>query len=215
MESMKRRSFIKKFSLGTSAYLLANSVHAKLKPTPTEIEGPYYPIVEQNDKDADLTRVKGKAGVAKGEIIEVSGQIFDLDSNPIEGATIDLWQANSIGKYHHPHDNNSKPVDEYFQAWAIIQSGAEGRYKFKTIMPGAYSLTPTITRTPHIHYKVGKKGYIPLITQMYFLNHSLNDQDPFIQKKSAQETDQMSAKLIVKTSINITQYQFNMIMKKL
>ena len=35
-------------------------------PTPTDIEGPFYPIVAQKDKDFDLTQVEGKKGKAKG-----------------------------------------------------------------------------------------------------------------------------------------------------
>ncbi|WDE03607.1 protocatechuate 3,4-dioxygenase [Thalassomonas viridans] len=207
---MKRRVFIKGSVLGTVASVITGSVQAKM-PTPAEVEGPFYPITPQKDQDADLTRVAGKNGVAQGEIIEVSGQVFDTDLNPVEGVTIDLWQANTFGKYHHPHDTSSAPVDENFQAWAIIQSGSQGRFKFKTVVPGAYPLGSNQQRTPHIHFKIGKNGYVPLLTQMYFPNHPLNKQDGLFKRKSAEEQARMTAKV----AGNGNQYQYDIIIEKL
>jgi protocatechuate 3,4-dioxygenase beta subunit len=136
METNTRRDFIKHTALGTVATLVGGNALAKPstinKKTPREMEGPFYPITPQKDKDADLTKVEGKQGIAQGEIIDISGQVFDTEGNTIEDVTIDLWQANTFGKYHHPHDNSEAPIDESFQSWAILQSGQEGRYKFLT-----------------------------------------------------------------------------------
>jgi protocatechuate 3,4-dioxygenase beta subunit len=215
MKSIKRRSFIKGLAAGTSASVFATGLHAK-QTTPEEIEGPFYPITPQKDKDADLTRVKGKSGVAKGEIIEVYGQILDQNANPVEDATIDIWQANTFGKYHHPHDENPKPIDENFQSWAIIQSGTDGLFKMKTVMPGEYPIPDsTWVRTPHIHFKVGKLGYIQLITQLYFPNHPLNARDPLIINKTPEETEQMTAKLVTDDSADTPRYRHDIVIEKL
>ncbi|WP_281556906.1 protocatechuate 3,4-dioxygenase [Thalassomonas sp. RHCl1] len=207
---MKRRAFIKSGVLGTVAGVFTSTTQAKMT-TPSEVEGPFYPITPQKDQDADLTRVAGKSGVAKGEIIDVFGQVLDTDLQPVEGVTIDLWQANSFGKYHHPHDTNSAPVDEHFQAWAILQSGTEGRFKFKTVIPGAYPLGRSQQRTPHIHFKIAKNGYVSLLTQMYFPNHTLNEQDGLFKRKSASEQAMMTAKVAGKSN----QYQYDIILEKL
>ena len=214
---MKRRNFVKNVVLGTSAGVLATGIQAKPRAkTPVEIEGPYYPVAPQNDKDADLTRVKGKTGVAKGEVIEVFGQILDQNGKPVKGATIDLWQANTFGKYRHPHDENDLPLDENFQGWAIIKSDHEGKFKVRTIMPGIYPIpeVPGMIRTPHIHYKVSKGGYESLLTQMYFPDHPVNTQDPLIRKKTAEETALMTAKRINIASTDLTQYEYNMVIEK-
>lgn len=207
---MKRRTFIKQATLGTIASVLATATQAKMS-TPKEAEGPFYPITPQKDKDADLTMVEGKSGVAKGEHIEIFGQVLDQDLNPIEDVTIDLWQANSFGKYHHPHDTSAAPLDEHFQAWAIIQSGAQGRFRVKTVIPGAYPLNSAQQRTPHIHLKVGKHGYVPLLTQMYFPNQPLNEKDGMFTRKSVEEQMMMTAK----RSTNSNQYQYDIIIEKL
>ena len=207
---MNRRDLIKSSALGAVATVIATSSQAQVT-TPTEVEGPFYPITPQKDQDADLTRIQSKNGIAKGEIIEVSGQVFDQDMNPIEGVTIDLWQANSYGKYHHPHDTSEAPIDENFQAWAILQSGTEGRYKIKTVLPGAYPLNSKNQRTPHIHLKISKLGYDSLLTQMYFPDHPLNEKDGLFRRKSKLEQVMMTAKKQGKGH----QYRYDIIIERL
>jgi len=106
--------------------------------TPTESAGPFYPVVAQKDKDFDLTKVDGKEVDALGKHIVIHGSVVDTQGNPVEGATVDLWQANAAGKYAHPHDSNPAPIDENFQGWAIVPSGVNGDFRFKTVMPGIY-----------------------------------------------------------------------------
>jgi len=210
MELLKRRTFIKNAAFGAIASVIATNTQAKMT-TPRESEGPFYPIIPQKDQDADLTTVKGKNGVAKGEIIDIFGQVLDQDLTPIEDVTIDLWQANSFGKYHHAHDDSEAPIDENFQSWAIIQSGTQGRFKFKTVIPGAYPLNAPQQRTPHIHLKIGKHGYVPLLTQMYFPNQPLNEHDGMFKRKSVEEQAMMTAKQLATSN----QYQYNIILEKL
>ena len=64
----------------------------------------------------------------------------------------------------------------------------QGRYRFRTIIPGAYQASGDWKRPPHVHFKVSRLGYIELITQMYFAGESLNDNDLILKrlKKSDQ-----------------------------
>ncbi|ESP92649.1 MULTISPECIES: protocatechuate 3,4-dioxygenase [Pseudoalteromonas] len=206
---LHRRHFIKNITLGSLVGLIGTHVHARTL-TPSEMEGPYYPITPQKDQDADLTQVVGKKGKAKGIVIEIYGQVFDNQGNPLEDATIDLWQANSFGKYHHPHDNSDAPIDEHFQAWAIIQTKAGGHFRFKTVFPGAYPLNASQQRTPHIHLKISKRGYHSLLTQMYFPDHPLNDKDGLFRSKTRQEQALMTAKATSKAN----QYRYDIVLAK-
>ncbi|QBG36107.1 protocatechuate 3,4-dioxygenase [Litorilituus sediminis] len=211
MKADNRRAFLKKSLLGTLGAVVAGSVNAQTS-TPRDAEGPFYPITPQKDKDADLTKVAGKSGTAKGTIIEIYGQVLDTNLQPIEGATIDLWQANSFGKYHHPHDNSDAPIDEHFQSWAIIQSGKEGKFRFKTVMPGAYpyQAEPEDQRTPHIHMKIGKHGYEPVLTQMYFPDQEQNKTDGLYQRKTAEQQAMMTAQYTDKAN----QFLYNIFLEK-
>lgn len=171
--------------LGAAAGAAAGSLGAESAAggsceTPAQDEGPFYPKHQQADKDADLTHLQGRADRAEGDVVYVGGQVLDDDFNPIAGALVDVWQANAHGRYHHDDDPNPAPRDENFQGWAQIKTDAEGRYGFKTIVPGAYPVDEAWWRPPHIHFKVSKRGYHELITQMYFAGHDLNAKDSIL-----------------------------------
>jgi len=154
--------------------------------TPRQTTGPFYPIYDQIDKDVDLTKLTGHGGRARGEVIRVTGRVLDATCAPVEGALVDLWQANAKGRYAHPADPNPAPLDPNFQGWGQAATDADGRYAFRTIKPAAYPLEvlrggrvdeAAGYRTPHIHFRVSKRGYAELATQMYFAGEALNGKD--------------------------------------
>ncbi len=212
---LNRRKFLKVGVAGslavTAAPLGASSYLTTLEPTPTEVEGPFYPVQAQKDKDFDLTRIEGVKGVASGKPVFIEGLVVDTSSNPVEDVTIDLWQANAAGRYRHPHDTNPTPLDPHFQGWAIVPSGVKGEFRFKTVLPGAYPASREWIRPPHIHFKVSKKGYVELITQMYFPGHELNETDLLLQRKNKQDQE-----LMISTRIkeDPETYQFRIVIQK-
>ena len=173
-----RRWFLRG-SIGAAATVASAPLLAAT--TPRQSEGPFYPVREQRDTDADLARVEGHAERAAGELIEVSGRVLDEDGNPVADALVDVWQANANGRYAHERDRNPAPLDENFQGWGKLQTDAEGRYRFRTIKPGPYPVRPDWSRPPHIHFKVARRGYHELTTQMYFAGDPLNDTDLLLQ----------------------------------
>ena len=56
-------------------------------PTAELAMGPFYPTIHPADADADLTWVKGRSARAAGQVIEVSGRVFDVHGNPLPDAT--------------------------------------------------------------------------------------------------------------------------------
>ena len=134
--------------------------------TPEQTAGPFYPkpaIGEQEFYDADLTRKGKDSPVAEGEIVVVQGKVVDLEGNPVVDSIVEVWQACLSGRYNHPDDTNTAPIDPNFQYWARMTTDASGSYSFKTILPGKYP-----GRTAHIHYKIQSKDLPELVTQMYF-----------------------------------------------
>src|SRR5688572_15190828 len=156
-----RRSFIQ-YAIAAAPVLasgITRAAESLLIPTPSETEGPYYPVVAQKDLDFDLTRVEGGKGVAQGKHIFIAGRVLDTAGNALEDATVDLWQANAAGRYRHPEESDKNPLDPNFQGWAIVPSGKHGAFRFKTVYPGAYDAGWGWQRPPHIHFKISKPGY--------------------------------------------------------
>ena len=139
------------------------------------------------DKDTDLTLIEGHVERAQGQVIRVTGQVVDEMGKPVEGALVDIWQANSHGRYHHEDDPATAPKDPNFQGWGMVKTDAQGRYSFTTIKPGAYKVDGNWRRPPHIHYKVSRRGYHELTTQMYFAGESLNETDRLLRSVAEED----------------------------
>ena len=178
---------------GAAAGLLAQKLGATAAPAPActeptvaQTEGPYYPTHDRPDEDPDLTRVKGRSGRAAGEVIVVQGRVLDEACRPIAGALVEIWQANAHGRYDHEKDAvNPRPLDPNFQSWAEMSTDAEGQFRFTTVKPGSYPANNAgWVRPPHIHFRVSRRGYHELVTQMYFAGEALNEPD-LIRKELA------------------------------
>src|SRR2546427_13297788 len=140
-----------------------------------------YPVIKRVEQGADLTTIPGRPGRATGQVIHVMGRVLNVEGQPVRGARIELWQANAQGRYSHPSDTNPAPLDPNFEGFAVQNTDAEGRYRFKTVKPGAYPATANWMRPPHLHFDVtGKINRV--ITQMYFPGELLNDKDLLLQK---------------------------------
>ncbi len=156
--TISRRGVLKAGAGVAAGALASQAIAGSLPLTPNNPEGPFYPVHQQTDMDADLTVVEDRSDHAEGEAIRVSGQVLDEHGQPIEGALVDIWPATAHGRYHHEQDTSEKPVDPNFQGWAMMKTDASGRYSFKTIKPGAYTAMGDWWRPPHIHYKVSRRG---------------------------------------------------------
>lgn len=137
-----------------------------LAPTPDQDLGPFYPIQRLAENDADLTRIAGHAQRAQGTVIEVTGRVLDRLGRPVSGARLELWQCNARGRYAHPNDVATAPLDPDFQGFAAIAADRSGEWRITTIKPAGYD-SPIGWRTPHIHFDVSGRSH-RLITQMYF-----------------------------------------------
>lgn len=188
-KKLNRRSLLTA-GAGMAASAVAATAVAKIAPvTPANPEGPFYPIHQQADMDADLTLIEGHTNRAQGTVIRITGQVIDDQGEPVEGALVDVWQANCFGRYHHEKDPNTAPEDPDFQGWGMVKTDAEGRYKITTIKPAPYGVTNDWARPPHIHYKVSRRGYHEITTQMYFSGEPLNDTDKLLAAVPEEERD--------------------------
>lgn len=147
--------------LGARAQPRPGSADAPLRATPSQTEGPFYPVALPADADADLLRNGTRAAYGFGQPAWVAGQVMDLDGRALAGAQVEIWQCDHQGRYHHPRDGGAASED--FQGFGRVQVGADGRYRFRTIRPVPYT-----GRTPHIHVKV-RLGRRELLTTQFYV----------------------------------------------
>jgi protocatechuate 3,4-dioxygenase beta subunit len=147
--------------------------------TLSEITGPVFTSDRIDPKAFDLTRQHSAEPL--GERIIVSGRVIDEDGRPLPHTLVEIWQANSAGRYAHPIDQHDAPLDPNFTGCGHTVTAAEGRYRFVTIKPGAYPWQNhhNAWRAAHIHFSVfGPAFATRLITQMYFPGDPLMTNDP-------------------------------------
>lgn len=138
--------------------------------TPRTIEGPLYV--------AGAPRARGEArlddGTEQGEILVMHGRVVDLDGAPIAGALVEVWHADTKGNY-----SVFDPTQSPFNLRRGIEADAEGRYRFRSIMPSGYGCPPGGPtqqlldrlgrhgqRPAHIHFFVSAPGFRHLTTQI-------------------------------------------------
>jgi protocatechuate 3,4-dioxygenase beta subunit len=144
--------------------------------------GPVFGTSDVDPGDSDLTRQH--AGEPLGERIIISGRVLDSGGRPIANTLVEVWQANSAGRYAHDVDRHLAPLDPNFTGAGRCLTDAGGKYTFVTIKPGAYPWTnhPNAWRPAHIHFSVFGRAFADrLVTQMYFPGDPLFAHDPIFQ----------------------------------
>jgi catechol 1,2-dioxygenase len=138
--------------------------------TPRTIEGPLYvagaPLSEGETRMDD--------GTDPGTVMFLEGRVLDTEGQPIAGAVVDLWHANTKGTYSYFDTTQSD-----YNLRRRIVTDSEGRYRARSIVPSGYGCPPDGTtqevlnllgrhgnRPAHIHFFISAPGYRHLTTQI-------------------------------------------------
>lgn len=140
-----------------------------LRPTPSDFEGPYRPLRGTAWGGVDL--MSSRDAVSAGKPVVLAGRLIDTVGRPQAGLSLQVWQANSTGRYdYHPGETpgHGRP-DPAFRGHGRSEVDAEGWYAFRTIRPGGYKRTLfgflPWTFVPHIHLAVRSGERDVLVTQ--------------------------------------------------
>ena len=152
------------------------------EPTPSQTVGPFLHIglapADYNFRVLFGSSLAGP-GVA-GVPIEIEGAIRDGEGNALPDALVEIWQADSDGRYPHPADG--RPVrSNSFRGFGRAATDAAGQFHFATVKPGAVPAPGGGLQAPHINVGIFARGLLKrLFTRIYFAGEALNAGDPIL-----------------------------------
>lgn len=145
--------------------------------TASQTIGPFFREGLKRPTWADLTR-DGTAG----EVIRIEGTVYDGDRAGVPDALLEIWQADPSGCYAHPEDPRGASVQPGFRGFGRACTEADGRFWFKTVVPGPVPGLGGAPQAPHIELTIFARGLLKrLVTRIYFSDHAVeNANDPLL-----------------------------------
>ncbi len=120
-----------------------------------------------------------------GEPLTIGGVVRDLHGDPVGGATIDVWQTASNGKY-----DVQDPAQSPMNLRGLFTTGVDGAYEFRTVRPVAYPIPDDGPvgamlraagrhnwRPAHTHMVIEAPGYKRVITHVFDRDSPYLDSD--------------------------------------
>ncbi|MGH7914677.1 MAG: protocatechuate 3,4-dioxygenase subunit alpha [Candidatus Binataceae bacterium] len=149
--------------------------------TPSQTIGPFFHRALLHEGWNDLA-----ARGAIGERVAIEGRVLDGDGAPVSDAMIEVWQANAAGRYDHPEDPQEKhrqerKLDPNFHGFGRTNTSPDGRFRLRTVKPGAVPGSGDTPQAPHINVSIFARGLLKrLVTRIYFPDEPLNQADPLL-----------------------------------
>lgn len=156
------------------------------KETPSQTAGPFVHIGTMARIagfklfETELGQVPAAEGVP-GKRITVEGRLFDGTGAPVKDAMVEVWHADSDGRYAHPEDPRGSGIHEGFTGFGRYHTDFDtGAFTIETIKPGVTPGRHARPQSPHLNIWIVARGInIGLSTRMYFPDEE-NDNDPLL-----------------------------------
>lgn len=129
-----------------------------------------------------VLNLSSPSGTPDGEVIELTGRVLDGQGAAVPDAMIEIWQANAAGRYRSMDDaRDDVPLDPHFVGFGRAATDEDGRYRFRTIMPGRVPGPGNSLQAPHLAVSIFARGLLKrLATRIYFDGAEDNDTDPIL-----------------------------------
>ena len=143
-------------------------VHIGLIPTFAGLEGVYA---------QDLGKRAIEEG-AQGEVITITGSVFDGTGWALRDALIESWQPDAAGRF--PGQTGADPKVNGFCRFAA--DGESGEFTLRTVKPGRVPMRGGGWQAPHISLWIAARGInTGLHTRIYFADED-NSGDPLLAR---------------------------------
>lgn len=157
--------------LGLSAHLCERDQNERDQSTPSVLRGPFYRADAPHlPLGADLSRD------GLGTPMSVTLRLTDTLGHPIPEAEVEVWHANSKGRY----ENQDPDEQPEHNLRGRFRAGAAGQVMFRSIRPRGYRLPDdgpvgrlaralglSLDRPAHIHVAVTAPDFRPLTTAIF------------------------------------------------
>lgn len=158
--------------------------------TTSQTVGPFFSHALLRDELNVLVRPE-----TAGERIRIEGRVLDGDREPVPDAMVEIWQANSHGRYNHPLDRRAVPLDPSFTGFGRSGTDEAGRFWFETVKPGPVPFDENSVQAPHLNVAVFARGMLNhAATRFYFEDEPTNADDPFLARVPAHRRSTLLAK---------------------
>jgi protocatechuate 3,4-dioxygenase, alpha subunit len=139
--------------------------------TPSQTVGPFFSIGFAWLDRADLT-----PGTDAGTRVTISGRAIDGAGQPVPDAVLEIWQADSNGRYSQP------AVAGEFFGFGRVPMDSEGTFCFSACKPGSCAGPSGAMQAPHLVISIFMRGLLKrLITRIYFPEDPANESDPVLR----------------------------------
>lgn len=116
---------------------------------------------------------------ASGTRIRIEGIVYDGDNLPINDCMIEIWQADSQGRYASPRAGAASNTQ--FKGFGRSATDKAGVFAFDTIKPGQVAGPGGKPQAPHIVVCIFSRGMIRQVyTRLYFDDEPANASDPIL-----------------------------------
>jgi protocatechuate 3,4-dioxygenase alpha subunit len=179
----------------------------KATPSPFGTIGPFFPS-EFSNGTSDLTQHEGR--IAQGQHILLTGVVAEEGNVPTFNTIVEIWQPDANGIFRHPLDQRSSHADPGFFGWGRSRTGPDGRYRFRTVMPGAHSEEGSL-RSPHINVMILAIGLTRrLVTTVFFMDSP----DPVLDcVEPARRTRLLARRDPDKDQAGVPAYRFDIVLR--
>jgi len=111
-------------------------------------------------------------------MVKVRGKVFDGNGAPVPDAVLEIWHADSSGRYDsaRPDDRRRSPC------FTRAATDEDGEFGFSIRRPGSVPCEMEVRQAPHLSVLVFARGLLRhLMTRMYFPDETANETDTALQ----------------------------------
>jgi protocatechuate 3,4-dioxygenase alpha subunit len=152
--------------------------------TPSQTIGPFFHDALLDEDRSELVSPDDPGA------IRIVGSVYDGAGEVVPDAMVEIWQANTAGRYNHPADDREDlPLEEDFSGFGRAGTDANGGFSFLTVKPGPVPGPDGIVQAPHIMVSVFARGLLKrLVSRIYFPDEEqANVADPVLSSIEDQE----------------------------